>query len=312
MRTALVTGALGFCGQHLLKKLHADHDLRVCGIDLAEDVPSDIFLDEYFCIDICNQDKLDHLIQTLKPEWIFHLAGINGDNPFNIYNINFVGSLYLLESVRKHAPESHVVLVGSSAEYGFASPDSFPLTEDYPCRPISAYGISKHAMILAGLNYVQNYGLKIVAARPFNIIGPGMPPTLVVGAIIKRIEDSLHNKNKLVIKMGNLDTERDFIDVDDAVNACIKLAYGGYWGEIFNICSGKPYSIRKIVEIIASFSNVPVEIEQDPALIRVPDIKVSFGSYAKAHNAFGFNPVTDLETTLAKIWQQHVRGEVQN
>jgi GDP-4-dehydro-6-deoxy-D-mannose reductase len=309
MRTALITGALGFCAQHLLKKLHADPDVRVCGLDLAEKTPSDIFLDEYFCINICNQDKLDHLIQTLKPDWIFHLAGYNGDNPFNLYNINFVGSLYLLESVRKRAPQSHVVFIGSSAEYGFASPDSFPLTEDYPCRPISAYGISKHATILAGFNYAQSYGLKIVAARPFNIIGPGIPPTLVVGAIIKRIKDSLHNKDKLIIKMGNLDTERDFVDVDDAVNAYIKLAHGNYWGEIFNICSGRPCSIRKIVEIIASFSKVSVEIEQDPALIRSQDINVSFGSYAKAHNYFGFNPSVDLETILLKTWQQHVNEE---
>ncbi len=312
MRTVLITGALGFCAQHLLKKLHADYDLRVCGIDLARNIPPHMFFDEYFCIDICNQDKLDHLIQTLKPDWIFHLAGINGGNPYSVYNINFVGSLYLIESVRKHAPESRIVLVGSSAEYGFASPDDFPLTEDFPCRPISAYGISKHAMILAGLNYVQSHGLKIVAARPFNIVGPGIPPTLVVGAIVKRIKDSLNRKDKLIIKMGNLDTERDFIDVDDAVNAYIKLAHGDYWGEIFNICSGEPYSIRKIVEMIASFSNVSVEIEQDPALIRLPDIKVSFGSYAKAHQAFGFNPVTDLETTLLKIWRQHVKEEAEN
>ena len=312
MKTALITGALGFCAQHLLEKLHTDHDLCVCGIDLVKNPPSDMFLDEYFCIDICNQDRLDHLIQTLKPNWIFHLAGIIGDNPFSTYNVNFVGSLRLLESVRKHAPESRVVLVGSSAEYGFASPDDFPLTEDFPCRPVSAYGISKHAMILAGLNYVQSHGLKIVAARPFNIVGSGIPATLVVGAIVKRIKDSMHRKDKLIIKMGNLDTERDFIDVDDAVNAYIKLAHGDYWGEIFNICSGKPYSIRKVVEMIASFSNVSVEIEQDPALIRFPDIRVSFGSYAKAHKAFGFSPITDLETTLLNIWRQHVKGEAES
>ena len=101
MRTVLITGALGFCAQHLLKKLYADYDLRVCGIDLARNIPPHMFFDEYFCIDICNQDKLDHLIQTLKPDWIFHLAGINGGNPYSVYNINFVGSLYLIESVRK-------------------------------------------------------------------------------------------------------------------------------------------------------------------------------------------------------------------
>ena len=109
--------------------------------------------------------------------------------------------------------------------------------------------------------------------------------------------------------MGNLDTERDFIDVDDAVNAYIKMAQGNCWGEVFNICSGKPYSIHKIVEVIASFSNLSVEIEQDPALIRFPDIKVSFGSCAKARKVFGFNPVADIEMTLLKTWRHYMERE---
>jgi GDP-4-dehydro-6-deoxy-D-mannose reductase len=306
MRTALVTGALGFCARHLIEKLRGRHDLRVCGIDVAENAPSDTFLDEYASIDICDQGKLEHYIQVLKPDSIFHLAGIIGDNSFNIYNVNFVGSLHLLESLRKHAPDSRIVLVGSSAEYGFASPDDFPLNEDYPCRPISAYGISKHAMVLAGLNYAQRYKLKVVVARPFNIVGPGIPTTLVVGAILKRIKDSCNREGKPVIKMGNLDTQRDFVDVDDAIDAYIKMAEGDSWGKIFNICSGKPCSIRKIVEMIASFSGMSVEIEQDPMLIRHPDIKVSFGSCAKAHQAFGFYPVTDIEMTLLKTWRHYM------
>jgi GDP-4-dehydro-6-deoxy-D-mannose reductase len=311
MKIALVTGALGFCGRHLINKLRTNGGIRVCGMDLAESVPPDMFLDEYVCADIFDRERVDRAIELFKPDLIFHLAGVIGDNLFSTYTINFVGTLYLLESVRKYIPESRIVLVGSSAEYGLASPGDFPLTEDYPCQPIAAYGISKHAAILAGLDYAQSYGLKIVASRPFNIVGPGIPPTLVVGAILKRINDLLHGKDKQVIKMGNLDTERDFIDVDDAVDAYIKMAEGDSWGEVFNVCSGKPYSIRKIVEMIASFSDLPIEIEQDTALIRFPDIKVSFGSCAKARKVFGFNPVTDIETTLLKTWRHYMeRGTV--
>jgi GDP-4-dehydro-6-deoxy-D-mannose reductase len=163
-------------------------------------------------------------------------------------------------------------------------------------------------MVLAGLNYVREYGLRIVTARPFNIIGPGIPPTLVVGAILKRIKGSLHTKDKVIIKMGNLDTKRDFVDVNDAVGAYVKMAQGGFWGEVFNICSGKPYSIRRIVEMIAAFSGLPVEIEHDPALVRVPDIDVSFGSYAKAHDAFGFEPAVNIDATLFQTWQQYMEG----
>lgn len=294
-----------------MDKLRANGGMRVYGMDLAENVPPDVSLDEYVCADICSQKRVDHAIELLKPDLVFHLAGVIGDDSFSTYNVNFMGSLHLLESVRKYAPESRVVLVGSSAEYGLASPCDFPLTEDYPCRPVTAYGISKHATILAGLHYAQKYGLKIVAARPFNIVGPGIPPTLVVGAILKRIKDLLCGKDKKIIKMGNLDTQRDFIDVDDAVNAYIKMAQGDYWSEVFNICSGKSYSIRMIVAMIASFSDLPIVIEQDPALIRFPDIKISFGSCAKAHKIFGFNPMTDIEATLLKTWRYYMEREAE-
>jgi GDP-4-dehydro-6-deoxy-D-mannose reductase len=308
VKTVLVTGVLGFCARHLVKKLHMQDDLYILGIDIAEKAPPDLSLDEYARIDICNREKLEHAVHAWKPDLIFHLAGVLGNDLFNVYQVNFMGSLHLMEAIRRYVPESRVVIVGSSAEYGFASSGDFPLVEDQPCRPVSAYGISKHGMVLAGLNYVYNHRLKIVAARPFNIVGPGIPPTLVVGAILKRIKDSLHCKDKLIVKMGNLHTERDFIDVNDAVDAYIKMANGEFWGEVFNVCSGKPYSIRRIVEVIAAFSGLPVEIEQDPALVRLQDIDVSFGSYAKAKGAFDFKPVVDIKKTLFETWQQYMEA----
>ncbi|MBN1612942.1 MAG: NAD-dependent epimerase/dehydratase family protein [Deltaproteobacteria bacterium] len=312
MKTALVTGALGFCARHLTSKLRLDGEIRICGIDLAGQAPSDHRLDEYITLDMCDRNGLERIIGSLRPDWIYHLAGVTGEDLFKIYNVNFVGSLNLLECVRKYIPASSLVIIGSSAEYGFASSRDLPLTEDHPCRPAGAYGISKHAMVSAGLNYAARYGLKIVAARPFNIVGPGIPQTLVVGAILKRIKESMHRKDKLILKMGNLDTQRDFVAVDDAVDAYVKMAHGNYWGEAFNICSGRPYPIRKIVEIIASFSPLPVEIEQDPALVRSDDIEVSFGSFAKAHETFGFTPSKDIEKILLQTWQHHSRGEVSN
>jgi len=307
MKSVLITGVLGFCAGHLVKRLRTNYNVRIFGIDIAEKALSELHLDAYLCVDICDRERLEHAVKLWEPDTIFHLAGVTGDDLYKVYSVNFNGSLGLFETVRKHLPDSSVLIIGSSAEYGFASPDDFPLTEEQPCRPINAYGISKHSVVLAGRNYVQKEGLKIVAARPFNIIGPGIPPTLVVGAIIKRIKDSLNRKDKkLVIKMGNLNTERDFIDVNDAMDAYIKMVQGDFWGEVFNICSGKSYSIRKVVEVIAGFSGMPVEIEHDPALVRIPDIDISFGSYSKAQRAFGFEPVVDIERSLLEIWRQYM------
>ncbi|MBP7506946.1 MAG: NAD-dependent epimerase/dehydratase family protein [Prolixibacteraceae bacterium] len=307
MKSVLITGALGFCAGHLVRRLRTDYDVRIFGIDIADEALPELHLDAYLSVDICDRERLEYAIKFWEPDTIFHLAGVIGDDLYQVYRINFSGSINLFEAVRRCIPNASVLIIGSSAEYGFAAPGDFPLTEEQPCRPFNAYGISKHAVVLAGQNYVQKEGLKIVAARPFNIIGPGIPPTLVVGAIIKRIKDSLNRKDKkLVIKMGNLNTERDFINVNDAMDAYIKIAQGDFWGEVFNICSGKPYSIRKVVEVIAGFSGMPVEIEHDPALVRIPDIDISFGSYAKAHRAFGFEPVVDIERSLFETWRQYM------
>ncbi len=307
MKTVLVTGVLGFCARHLVRRLRTYSGLHILGVDITDKQTQDLYIDEYCRIDICNKDMLEQVIIKYKPDTIFHLAGVIGDDLYNVYRINFTASLILMELVRRHTPDASLILIGSSAEYGFAAPGDFPLTEGQPCRPFSAYGISKHAMVLAGQNYVQKERLNIVAARPFNIIGPGIPPTLVVGAILKRIRDSLDRKDKkLIIKMGNLNTERDFIDVNDAVDAYIKMAQGDFWGEVFNICSGKSYSIKRVVELIAGFSGLPVEIEHDPSLVRVPDIDISFGSYAKAHNAFGYEPLVEIEASLFEAWRQYM------
>jgi len=309
MKSVLITGVSGFCAGHLVRRLRTDYDVRIFGIDIADEALPELHLDAYLSVDICDSERLEYAIKLWKPDMIFHLAGVIGDDLYKVYRVNFNGSLNLFETVRKYIPDASVLLIGSSAEYGFASPSDFPLTEEQPCRPFNAYGISKHAMVLAGQNYVQKEGLKIVAARPFNIIGPGIPPTLVVGAVLRRIRDSLNRKDKkLVIKMGNLNTERDFIDVSDAVNAYIKIAQGDFWGEVFNICSGKPYSIRRVVEVIAGFSDLPVEIEHDPALVRFPDIDISFGSYSKANAAFGFEPFVDIERSLFETWRQYMES----
>jgi len=106
--------------------------------------------------------------------------------------------------------------------------------------------------------------------------------------------------------MGNVDSQRDFVAVGDVADAYIKMVEGDCRGEVYNVCSGKPFSIRRIVELIASYSNIAVEIVHDPALVRCQDVPVSFGSYAKANRDFGFVPGTDIETEIAEAWRYYM------
>jgi GDP-4-dehydro-6-deoxy-D-mannose reductase len=108
------------------------------------------------------------------------------------------------------------------------------------------------------------------------------------------------------VRLGNIDTERDFLSIDDAVGAYVDLLRGDYWGEIFNICSGEPVPIRRILEKLVAMAPGPIRIESDPARFRTSDPPRVYGSLAKAREAFGFHPTTSLDESLFAAWKEHM------
>jgi GDP-4-dehydro-6-deoxy-D-mannose reductase len=185
MATALITGVAGFCAAHLARRLAAEGH-AVVGVDRTGAAPQGLRLARYRSLDVCNAADVADAVRDFAPDWVFHLAGIPSGPAIDVYRINFLASIYLLEAIREHAPKARVLLVGSAAEYGQVAATNLPITEDQPCRPVGPYGVAKHAQTLAALDLVHRLGLKIVIARPFNIIGAGISPSLVVGAILDR------------------------------------------------------------------------------------------------------------------------------
>ena len=137
-------------------------------------------------MDITKPEQITQVIQRFRPDIVFHLAGLTRGAEVDIYHVNQRGTDYLLEALRMHAPEARILLVGSAAEYGPQPEEKMPITEACPCRPAGPYGVGKHAATVAGQDYVRRYGMRVVIARPFNIVGAGIPPTLVVGAVLER------------------------------------------------------------------------------------------------------------------------------
>jgi GDP-4-dehydro-6-deoxy-D-mannose reductase len=114
-----------------------------------------------------------------------------------------------------------------------------------------------------------------------------------------------------VVRIGNLDTQRDFVAVEDAVEAYLRLIRCDCWGEVFNVCSGQPRSIRSLVEQLLGFSKRPVRLLVDPALVRPADVPVAYGSWEKAHRAAGFAPATRLEDALRSAWNHAMEAKEQ-
>jgi GDP-4-dehydro-6-deoxy-D-mannose reductase len=299
---ALITGAHGFCARHLAARMAAAGDVRIVGLDCRRDAPAGVPLDEYVVADVTDEVGLDATLRRFRPDRIFHLAALMAGPAAELYRVNFMGSVRLLESVRLAVPDCRVLLVGSAAEYGMAPAAEMPISEECVCRPTSAYGISKYAATLAAVNYAQTARLKTVIARPFNIVGAGLPTGLVVGAVLERAQAALANAGEPVVVVGNLDTQRDFVAVDDVVKAYLRMLDGSYWGEVFNVCSGEPRTVRSVLDELCSLSPRPIRFEVDPALVRPNDVAVVYGSCRKARKAFGFAPSSRLGDALRAAW----------
>jgi GDP-4-dehydro-6-deoxy-D-mannose reductase len=304
MITALITGVSGFCGRHLANRLHDKPGISVVGADIHEAAPQNLpHLSEYFSADLSVSKKADELISRVRPDWVFHLAGLSQGSPEDLYRVNLLAGIELLHACRSHAADARILMVGSAAEYGRVPDHTMPVKEEFVCSPRGDYALSKYALTLASLDYAHHRGIKVVVARPFNILGSGIPPSLVVGAILQRAKIALEQTDKPVIRVGNLDTKRDFVDVEDVVEAYITMLQQDHWGEIFNICSGVPHSIQSVAEELLSFAPSPVRLQIDSELLRPSDVPVMYGAWEKAHKAFGFVPRKSLHESLREAWE---------
>jgi GDP-4-dehydro-6-deoxy-D-mannose reductase len=299
----LITGIHGFCAGHLVRRLIAEGLNQIYATDIRPEPPAMPNLHDYISLDLTDKSKVNEMVQSVKPGMIFHLAGITGGEASEIYHVNFLSTIYLLEAIRQWVPQAKILLVGSAAEYGDVPVSEMPIGETHLCNPATPYGISKYAATLAATSYAKEHGIKIVTARPFNIVGAGVPAGLVVGAVLLRIKKALAEGNEpYVIRVGNLDTERDFIAVQDVADAYCALLRSNSWGEVFNVCSGRPVSMRAMLRSLVKKSKQKIEFQVDPALVRTTDVNCVYGNREKARQILGFDPKIPLDEALNAAW----------
>jgi GDP-4-dehydro-6-deoxy-D-mannose reductase len=301
VRTALVTGAAGFSGRHLAARLRRGGSLRITGTARGP-VPVGPDLDEVRLLDLTDATAVDRLVAEVRPDLVFHLAGRNAGAPAELHRANGAASALLLEAVLRHAPAARVLITGSAAEYGPPEDGARAITETHPCRPVSAYGESKLAATGAALDAAAR-GLHVTVARPFNIVGRGMPATLVIGAVLERARAALA-AGRAAVMVGRLDTARDFVAVEDVVEAYARLVDADAAGQVVNICSGVARSIGSVLDALLAHAPRRLQLVEDPDLVRGGDVPVVFGSYERARQLIGFEPWTPLEVSLGRVWTE--------
>ncbi len=259
--------------------------------------------EHHHVVEITNAAEIGAVLQSVRPDCIFHLAGVvRHPDPQVFYRVNTQYAVALLTALETNKLQIPTLLVGTAAEYGQPTPAQLPIREDMPPNPLEHYGISKLAQTLAALAAHKRSGLPIVVARPSNIIGAGMPQHFVVQSFASQIAAMQRGEIVSVLKTGNLASSRDFIDVSDMARIYWDLLQTPKaFGEVVNVCAGVATPIAAIVGTLTKLSGLDITVETDPALMRPVDVPVHYGSVEKLLLLLGYAPQTDLEASLEAI-----------
>jgi GDP-4-dehydro-6-deoxy-D-mannose reductase len=305
-KTALVTGAEGFIGSHMVKFLQAK-GWNVVGSYLAEGSASVSRLPNlrFTQCDLRNGQRVTQMLAEYRPTHIFHLGAqslptVSWADPVKTFESNIIGSLYLFEAVRRMKRYPVIVSACSSAEYGSVPASAIPVTEERPLRPLHPYGISKVCLDLLAREYFLDYSIPTVNVRLFNTTGPGKTndaPSDFVRQLV-RIKKGLQSP---VIEVGNLKPWRAFLDVQDTLRGFYLAAKKGKRGEAYNLCAGRTYQIHELLRIAIRLSGVKAEIRPVPRLMRPSDERIIFGGTQKIRKDTGWKPLNSIEQTLKSM-----------
>lgn len=305
-----LTGITGFAGGYLAHHL-AGQGARVFGIGLqAAESESPARVAQ---CDILDFHSLASLLDSFQPDFVYHLAGLvqpaeSQLRPREYYLVNVQGTVNLLEAVRCHQPQARVLLVSSSEVYGKPS-TGFPFSETAPLLPTNPYASSKVLSEEVGRRYGENYGCRVVTARPFNHSGPGQSEEFVVADFCKQIALIEAGRNAPQVLVGNLSPVKEFLDVRDVVRAYAGLAEKGVAGEVYNVCSGVGVQIGEILELALGRARVEIEVIVSPEKYRQSGHQPGVGNKEKIHALLGWRPQYTLEQTVADTLE-YWRGKV--
>ncbi len=284
---ALVTGADGFVGTHLVAHLRSMGD--------KVDTNSTEILD---------RDAVMDAFAASDADVVYHLAaqadvGRSWSAPVETLRVNVEGTLNVLDAARLTGIE-RVLAITSADIYGPVSPVDQPVKETQPLRPVSPYAATKAAADMICLQAFVGHHLDVIRVRSFNHLGPGQSANFVASAIASRIV-AAEQSGDPTIRVGNLEARRDFTDVRDVVRAYRALMLSGLGGEAYHVCSGIDRSVSELADILISLSPANVYLETDHELLRPVDLAVLVGSRTKTTQQTGWVPSISIEQTLEDL-----------
>jgi len=216
---------------------------------------------------------------------------------------NVLATHHLFDALRRADIRPRVLITSTAFVY---APQNRAITEDDVIRPNSPYGTSKLAQEMVAKRAWEDDGIPSLIARAFNHVGPRQVPSFVASSIAKQIAEIEAGRRPATLQMGNLDSQRDIMDVRDTVRAYHAMMASAMPGVPYNVCSGTPVPIRTLVELLRSKARVPITIERDPSRFRPNDTPLVLGDHSRLTADTGWSAQIPLATTaedLLSYWR---------
>jgi nucleoside-diphosphate-sugar epimerase len=280
----LLTGAAGFTGLFFKSAAEAaGHQVLALQADLT------------------NRAAVAAEVLQVAPDTVVHLAAISfvghaDDSAF--YGVNVVGTMNLLAGLAALPVKPSKVLLASSANI-YGNCDASPIKEGQPAAPVNHYAMSKLAMEHMACTYLDR--LPIVITRPFNYTGPGQAPQFLIPKLVSHFV-----RRAPAIELGNLHVEREFNDVRMVCDAYLALLSHGVPGEVYNVCSGQPYTLQHVIGVLSGITSHTMDVQVNPAFVRANEVYRLCGNPDKLLNATGALPAYGLDQTLS--WMLQMNG----
>lgn len=321
----LITGITGFVGSHLAEYLlNNNPSVKIVGL-VRWRSPKDNILPimdkltlEYG--DLVDASSIKNVISAHKPEVIFHLAAQSYVDfsfiaPVATLEANIIGTANLLEAIKglkiSSGYDPIVHICSSSEVYGQAKQSEVPIKEDNPLRPASPYAVSKVAEDMLALQYFLSWKIKTIRTRMFTHEGPRRGEVFAPSNFAKQIAAIEAGRQKSVVKVGNLESIRTYMDVRDAVRAYWLLINKCKAGEVYNIGGTEVMTVGEMLEKLLKFSKVKnIKIKIDPKRLRPSDVTLQIPSVDKFKKETDWKPEVKFERTLSDMinfWREYYR-----
>lgn len=291
----VISGINGFVGHHLAHELHKSN-ISVIGIgnDISVSPKLEGIVEEYY-----SQDLVTAWPDTGDVDGVIHLAGLAAvgpsfDNPQRYININSAMVTNMAEYYVSRSNKPRLLIVSSGAIY---SPDQpMPINEIANIGLSSPYAVSK-VLTENQATYYSGRGLECIVARPFNHIGPGQGKGFILPDFYGRLNKTIEGD---VIKVGNINTKRDYTDVRDIVKAYTALILApSLQHSVYNVCSGKSLAGSEVLDMLKkSMRKDSIQFEVDPDLIRPTDIPEIVGDSTRLREELQWHPSYDISQTI--------------